>query len=217
MNWIRKLFGKPSPVAPKETENIVPLVRGSSGSLHRLSQPIELSASIGASVTLPDGQILQMSPAQTPLIASWVSDLTIGYAIDQPNSLQYLTPAKCESLGIELKEVHGLALSNLKKVLPPIQRHGETSIFMLSAGGNFEASLLLLDDLWEAQEELVSGRLVVAVPARDMILFASDQSEDGLRQLRESISSIWQGGNQLVSQHLLVREANRWQMFEPLN
>jgi uncharacterized protein YtpQ (UPF0354 family) len=158
-----------------------------------------------------------MSPAQTPLITSWVADLTIGYAIDQPNSLQYLTPAKCEGLGIQLKEVHELALSNLKKILPPMQRHGETSIFMLSAGGNLEVSLLLLDDLWEAQEELVQGRLVVAVPARDMILFTGDQSEEGLRQLRESISSVWQGGNQLVSQHLLVREEKQWQMFEPLN
>ena len=39
------------------------------------------------------------------------------------------------------------------------------------AGGTFEASLLLLDDLWQEHDDAVDSRLLVAIPSGEILLF----------------------------------------------
>ena len=41
---------------------------------------------------------------------------------------------------------------------------------MLKAGGDYEASLLLFDDIWRDGQVKVDGDIVVAVPAKDVLL-----------------------------------------------
>ena len=45
---------------------------------------------------------------------------------------------------------------------------------MLTAGGNYEATLILLPEVWESVAEMVSGQIVAAVPARDVLYFTGD-------------------------------------------
>jgi uncharacterized protein YtpQ (UPF0354 family) len=84
---------------------------------------------------------------------------------------------------------------------------------MLTAGGDFEASLLLLDDLWHRQESIVKGELVAAVPARDVLLFAGSNFDIGLRELRTAVEKVSENGSYLISKRLLVRRNNRWEEF----
>ena len=79
------------------------------------------------------------------------------------------------------------------------------------AGGNFEASLILLDDLWDgAFQQFVDGPRAVAIPARDILVFADARRADACGELRDVIARVWPGGDHLLSDKLFTRTAGAW-------
>jgi len=143
------------------------------------------------------------------------ADVWIVYAVDLPGSIAYLTESERKRLGLPLEELRQLAITNLRRVLPEIERHGTAPAFMLTAGGNMEASLLLLDDLWQGQERLVEGEVVAAVPARDVLVFTGSNSPAGIEAVKGSIQRVAANNSYPVSKALLVRRGGRWQQFQP--
>jgi hypothetical protein len=91
--------------------------------------------------------------------------------------------------------------------------HG--NIFALFLDGNFEASLLLLDDLWDqALSGYAPNGFVIAVPARDVLAFCDQASEEGVGELREVAARLFPGGDHLISPQLFSREGDRWVPFD---
>lgn len=62
------------------------------------------------------------------------SDLIIVYAEDSPKNIRYFAPGDLEKAHIDRKELRGLAIENLKRLLPKIERLGTNGLYMLSAG-----------------------------------------------------------------------------------
>ncbi len=112
-------------------------------------------------------------------------DLVIAYAEDSPRNMRYLTPKNLEDTGIDRKELRALACENLKRLLPKIERHGANGLYMLTAGGNYEASLLLLDSIWSGGQMDVRGDIVVAIPTRDLLLVTGSQNPEGIKKVKE--------------------------------
>ena len=77
-------------------------------------------------------------------------ELIILYAEDSPKNIRYLGPKDLELAKVERSELKALACENLKRLLPKIERHGTGGVYMVTAGGDYEASLLLLDSIWIA-------------------------------------------------------------------
>lgn len=137
------------------------------------------------------------------------ADLWVVYAQDSPDRFQFL-PADFE---VDLEELRQRALENLRALLPPVEMHGGGPVFMLTAGGNFEASLLLLDALWDELAGHVEGEPVVAVPSRDVLILTGSASPEGIAQARELVARVTATGSHLVSATLLVRRAGAWMEF----
>jgi hypothetical protein len=55
---------------------------------------------------------------------------------------------------------------------------------MLTAGGNYEASLLLLDSIWSGLEKEVIGEVVVSVPTRDLLVVTGSGDSAGLERIK---------------------------------
>ena len=98
------------------------------------------------------------------------SDLIILYAEDSQKNIRYLTPADLEKVNIDRKELRNLACENLKKLLPKIERQGANGLYMITAGGDYEASLLLFGSMWIDMQKDVHGDVVVAIPTRDLLI-----------------------------------------------
>jgi uncharacterized protein YtpQ (UPF0354 family) len=78
-----------------------------------------------------------------------------------------------------------LALGNLHRLLPKIEmREGADHIFLVEAGGNYEASLLLADGIWSSGQIKVDGDPVVAVPRTDALLVTGSRNRAGIAHLR---------------------------------
>ena len=141
------------------------------------------------------------------------ADILVAFAEDGAEQIRFLNRVEVDSLGLSPKEVLAKSTKNLRARLPKVERIGDGPLFMLAAGGTFEASLLLLDDVWAEHAPVVDGRLVVAVPSRELILFAGDKDKASLQKMRSIVAGIHQDGSYLVSQSLLVRDGEAWKAF----
>lgn len=106
-----------------------------------------------------------------------------------------------------------LAIENLRRILPPIEKHGGDPYYMLTAGGDYVASLILFDDLWTEFADTVEGAIVAAVPSRDVLLFTSDKSPVGITAIRKVIDKITATGGYLISTTMLRRDGSVWKVF----
>ena len=111
--------------------------------------------------------------------------LVVVYVEDQRKTIRYLSPAQLAQAGVKREELRALALENLMRLLPQVDLHKGPLVSMLTAGGNYEASLLLVKDFWGAGKVQVTGEIVVAVPSRDVVLITGSANADGLAHIRK--------------------------------
>jgi hypothetical protein len=88
------------------------------------------------------------------------------------------------------------------------QKHGP--IYAVFLDGNFEASLLLLDDLWDKElSKFVEGHFTAALPARDVLAFSDSASVDGIIELKKIVARVV-NGDHLLSSSLYHRDGHKW-------
>ena len=140
-------------------------------------------------------------------------DLWVIYAFDLPNATVTASDGDCDALGIDDQQLQSLALENLRRILPDIQCHGAGPWFLLTAGGDYAASVLLLDGVWEQLAGNVEGELVAVVPCRDVILFTGSSSPEGISALRTKADNLTKNGDHVISGTLLRRTDGAWKTF----
>jgi uncharacterized protein YtpQ (UPF0354 family) len=116
-------------------------------------------------------------------------------------------------LGLDRGQLRPLALDNLRRILPSAEKHGDGEWFLLTAGTNYTASLLLFDELWSELAAYVAGQLVVCVPSRDVLLVTGDDSPAGIAAVRAQAMAVEKNGSYAISQTLLRRQDDRWIAF----
>lgn len=58
-------------------------------------------------------------------------DLWIIYAVDMPDAIVSLSKENAQELGLDVSALRSLAIENLRRILPPIEQHGEDPISCL--------------------------------------------------------------------------------------
>lgn len=137
-------------------------------------------------------------------------DLAVVYAIDTPNNIAYLSPDMLDALGVDRGELRALAVRNLRGLLPGIEVQRGEKLGMVVADGNYEASLLLFDDLWAREGERLRGPTVAAVPARDLLLFADGADADAVAQLQALATKMHAEATYALTDRLFVRDNDGW-------
>ena len=167
--------------------------------------------------TIKDDSFLQQFPKDASghgiVCEPFVADLHIVYATDRDGIIAFLMESDQKRFNLGFPELRNLAVTNLKRVLHPIKRIGESPLFGFTTDDGYCSSLLLLDDLWKTQTNSVQGDLIVAVPARDIVLFTGSSSPNGIKEIRKKVQEIRKDGSHLVSSTLLIRKNGQWEKF----
>jgi hypothetical protein len=132
-----------------------------------------------------------------PILRAFSRSMIVNYIIDdEPGALVYVRERDVTESGRE--DLHLCAIDNLRRRVAQkkvrFEPRGATKQAKLD--GQMEASLLLLDELWEEE-------VVAVVPARSTLVFASVSK--GLDELRSHCTKT------SLSGELLVRRDKRWQ------
>lgn len=119
------------------------------------------------------------------------SELVIVYVEDRPSSMRFLTAR--DDVGDRARLRH-LALANLHRLLAKIEmRPAADGISLVSAGGDYDASLLLADALWSSGQIEVDGDIVAAAAAKDALLVTGSNNQAGIVRLRALAAELAAG------------------------
>jgi uncharacterized protein YtpQ (UPF0354 family) len=141
------------------------------------------------------------------------AELVIVYAEDSPKNIRYITNEDLKKLTIDRKGLRLLSVQNLKAILPKIELVGGDGLFMMTAGGDYEASLLLFDNIWKSDQIKVHGDIVVAIPSRDLLLITGSQEKDGLSKAKQIVDKAYEEGAYKLTKSLFVFKNGKFEKF----
>lgn len=211
MGLFSKLFDKTPPVAESvptgdlvvELSKVVPRIKAVYG---------EETIDPG-----PASEHLKMSIEDSPVMQDLTTGLSIFYAMDMGNRYE-LIQNRHLSATITQEALRTAALANMgREIADKTKVNGDpASVMMLTNGGNFEATMLLVDGMWENLKEVFKDDICVAVPARDLLFIAGRNSGAGREGLRGLVRKFFdeQETNGLLVRHIYAREDSKWVVVE---
>jgi uncharacterized protein YtpQ (UPF0354 family) len=192
----------------KDKARIVPLVRPLSSILSTKEKisPIAAKAEMSGKPVPED---------QMPCMDTFVGDLSIRFAIDDPNTMTTLSPAMLKQLGWKREDLFTLGAQNLRKLYPEMTVVRNDGFAMVTKSGELESSWMLVRDFWAEQARSMKGEVVVAVPTRDSLIFVDSASRSNVDRLRIIVDNAHaQAGTRGISKLLYAFRAGHWEVFE---
>jgi uncharacterized protein YtpQ (UPF0354 family) len=142
------------------------------------------------------------------------AELVVAYAEDRDKTYRFLLPADLNELGLERDDLALLARDNLAQLVPPPELITGPCAYAIRIDGNYEASLILYPDWWEARPIKVDGDYVVAVPARDILTITGSNNQAGIAQVRALARQTVEKGSHAIVDTLFVFRDGRFTRFD---
>lgn len=141
------------------------------------------------------------------------------YLVDRGDRYQWLTHGELADWGRSEQQAHAVAMRNLARLAPRMRYARQPGSYTgLVLNGNQEASLMLLDELWDREiAPQTPNGAVVSIAARDVCAFCDAADADAVQGLRGLGARLRSGGtpaSQLVTDRLFVRRKGRWQLLD---
>lgn len=132
---------------------------------------------------------ISLSREDSPVLRPFTDDLLVSYVADAADHLTFVQHRHLQQEGLSVDQLHSMAVSNLQALAEEklaVREYG--SIYVALMGGNFEASLLALDAMWNHwYAHLAPQGFVAVAPARDLLAFCDSSSAQGLVELRHVV------------------------------
>ena len=162
-----------------------------------------------------DGDSVFLSGAQAPIVLDLANGLCVTYVEDKGDAFRYLTASDLHKAGVEQEAFHAQCVENLAKIArAKLEVRPYGNIFAMTMGGNFEASLILIDQLWDkALPHTAPNGFIAALPARDILAYCDARSEAGREELHQLIGRLQTspGADHLLLPLLFRRVGQRWE------
>lgn len=197
--YVVALLQIPGDAVPVNPDNIVPVIK-------------DLEWIEGLRDSAPG---LVPGTPEGPLMENFIPGLVILYGEDSERGIRYFNGADLDKIGVDRKTLRQRAVKNLRRLLPEVQLRKGPLLAMLAAGGTYEASLLLLDDLWSKNNFGVEGDIVVAIPSRDLLLLTGSRSKEGVAELRAVAKKAAAENAYALTSQLYVYRNGKFTPFGP--
>lgn len=146
----------------------------------------------------------KQSASQQPIFEELNDELVIIYAEDTDKITRYLSST--EIAGFEPGKLRALAIDNLMRLMPRIEmRQIAEGAFMITSHADYGASLVLIDSIWSGDQIKVNGDIVVAVPAKDVVLATGSRDAKNLKAMRQLASDLAKGNGGLIDTFFVYR------------
>ena len=154
------------------------------------------------------------STKSSPIFEKYNDELLIIYAEDNEKSIRYFTQNEFNKLNISRDSLAAIALDNLDRILTKAERTGNNGRYMVTAGGTYESSMLLLNSFWSNKNFPVKGDIVITIPNRDVLLITGSKDKLNLDWLRARAQESYDSGSYQVSPSLFRWNGKEFSKFE---
>lgn len=142
------------------------------------------------------------------------ADLFVVYMLDTPKLAAPVSSESIVELQLSEEKLKGRALANLQAQLPTpvelIQTFDGQSIGVVELGNYYTSSLLVPHSAWAEVATRFDGKLLVAVPAPEILLFASDVDPQALPTLTEAAMKLFEQAPRGLSPTVLRWTPGGW-------
>lgn len=181
------------------TTDNVSLVQSSIAYLKRIESEQGAAASSGDFLSLAAGD------TDTVPVRLFSHEAAVFYVYDDGNNFTYVTDRMRDEAGLSREQLHEVGLTNLAGRFPDMEIHQGNDMLVVTGDENFEASMILLDRLWDQLSEAhFPNGPIAALPARD-VLGLCDADSSAIDKLRATVQKMWEDD----AAHLLARALYR--------
>ena len=168
-----------------------------------------LCARAAAYLVRPDSdeRLPALSVPDAPILTDLGNGLRVGYVVDLGTHFQYIQRRHLSADGMTQQELHRNSVAKLSTMLSDRSGvvHPCADCFVVVFDGHFDASLILVDVLWEEMlGDFAPNGFVAAVPSKNGLAFCDSKTLDGPLQLRRIIKHL--GGDHPISTTLYCRD-----------
>lgn len=157
--------------------------------------------------------IMAQGTRDAPIVRAFSTTLNVQYMLDEPGAVVFVRERDVETESRDA--LHVRALDNLRRYVAGrrLRFEAKGSVTLARLDGQHDASLLLLDELWDPPTRVADfpGDLVAAVPARGVFMFAGTGVTGAVAALRHSIARTT---DRALSPELFVRRHGDWQTMD---
>lgn len=196
--WVRTIDHLWLPPEPLDLRNIVPMIKDRSW--------LDVQVAPGREM-----------PPRDSVDSLWIDDyneeLIVVYA-EHNKGFSYPPRSYFLAAGVRPEQIRELALANIRARTQDREIGAINGAWMVTAGGNFEASLLLDDELWADPKFSEGATLLVSVPERDGIFACTDDSVSAVWNLATMASHGVRTQPYPITGRLFVRAGNRFELLD---
>ncbi len=141
----------------------------------------------------------------------------MSYVVNEEDKFSYVQNRHLLAAGISQKTLHRAAIDNLYRLAETnlkIQPYGP--VFAVFMEGNFDASILLLDTVWDnSLANYIREDFLVAIPTRDVLAFGDSSSAEAITALRAIVDRVaTSSADHIVSTSLYRRDNRAWSAYD---
>lgn len=134
--------------------------------------------------------------------------------LDSPRSARLVSDADCQALGLTPDEAYALGRANLRRELRPLAQAAKPvalGAFGTLEGDFYESGRVLLHEDWAPLARAQKGALLVALPAKNLLIYSADDSPAGRDALRLLARDLMKRSPGPLSDLLLRWTPEGWQ------
>jgi len=163
---------------------------------------------------------------EEPIREPFVGELYVTFGVDRVTGpgdaampvggLERVTRRHCAEAGLIPEALRRQAVANLRTRRPDLGLtwYPDARAVAVTLDGDLESSLLLDETFADKLAQDVEGDLVVAVPARDVLIASGTGHPDGMAKLRWVVDQVWAaGGRPLLTRDPLIRRRGLWEVL----
>lgn len=165
-------------------------------------------------VAVPPGQGegIALKDPDSPVLRQLGNGLMIAYLVDEGDHFAYVQNRHLAQAKLGADILHEQALLNLSSVIgsqAEVRKFG--SVYLVMAGGCFEASLILCDEFWSSwYSDLTTDNFIAAFPARDVLVFGDSSRDNTIAELKELCANTAGSVEHPLTPTLYQRGKNGW-------
>lgn len=156
---------------------------------------------------------IELNSDEEPVMISIGNDLLISFLVDAGEEYRYIQGSHLVNEGMTKEDLKEIGIANLKRIAQErLEIKGLNGIYAAFMNGDFEASIILLDDIWDIElKKYADNDFVVAIPARDILAICDSKNEKGIEYLKSVCERVSESGDHLLTNDLYIRKDKTWE------
>ena len=169
--------------SPEDFDEIVGRHVASAIELHSRQAP-HGSATVLACVRSKFDPLPSTDPQDQRFSEPIAGDLIMYYCGDSERNIEILTEGTVAKLRQTEANLDRVVVENILKLSGPVKYNPTATWSVVTSGGNYESSLILVPEVWETLQDRYGENLAFIVPARDLFMVAALADAETVSRMR---------------------------------